>query len=290
MWTLGHTGEVISADILYVSFQTPEKIDKYDLSGNLIGTLNTVIGGVNGIDIDSAGNLYANIGNYGVRKYAPNGDILNNLFPVSLPAAVTIDASDSVYVANVGSGQVTKYDSAGTLLYNLTHADMGLPYGVAVNSSGVVYIGGTSNKIVKFSSTGTYLGTISTGNLNAPRGMAFDSLGNLYVANHDNSTISRYDSNDTYLGSITSNVFKPTGLAIDSSNTIYVSNFNGLIQKYDTSGSHVGTFSGAASAFSWLAIAPTPVPEPSTYVLGTLAVGVFAALARRKRSMCETRS
>ena len=77
--------------------------------------------------------------------------------------------------------------------------------GVAVDSSGNVYVADTNNnRIQKFDSSGTFItkwGSSGTGDgqFEYPTGIAVDSSGNVYVADTDNHRIQKFDSNGTFL-------------------------------------------------------------------------------------------
>ena len=64
------------------------------------------------------------------------------------------------------------------------------PYGVAVDSSGNIYVANySSNTVTKYASTGGAATlTISSG-LSGPSGVAVDSSGNIYVANQGSNTV-----------------------------------------------------------------------------------------------------
>jgi sugar lactone lactonase YvrE len=128
---------------------------------------------------------------------------------LSTPAAVSYDASGTMYVADPGAGAVYSYaagansSTAGTSVVTsfangVSPASLSTPYGVAVDSSGDVFIADTGNNRVlylPFVSGGT-LGaarvvSISGYTLNAPKGVAFDGLGKLYIADTGNGRILR---------------------------------------------------------------------------------------------------
>ncbi|MFM7582606.1 MAG: hypothetical protein ACKO9F_07790, partial [Caldilinea sp.] len=75
------------------------------------------------------------------------------------------------------------------------------PTGVAVDSSGNVYVADFNNhRIQKFDSNGRYLMQWSgNGSLYYPTGVAVDSSGSIYVANMEKHLIQKFDSNGGYL-------------------------------------------------------------------------------------------
>jgi uncharacterized protein (TIGR03437 family) len=155
---------------------------------------------------------------------------------LDLPSDVAVDSSHNLYIADtlnsrvreVTSGIISTMAGNGTTYYSgdggpATSAELDLPVGVAVDSSGNVYIadpGGASTTTGTPVSGGavrkvTAGGTISTvaGNgtagyygdggpatdalVNTPNGVTVDAAGNLYIADTGNSRIRKVDSTGT---------------------------------------------------------------------------------------------
>ncbi|MFZ0749110.1 MAG: SBBP repeat-containing protein, partial [Pyrinomonadaceae bacterium] len=145
-----------------------------------VGELNTP----RGIAVDTAGNVYvtdANGAGSQIRKYDGDGAFIttigaNNDNPDGFINAfrITTDTSGNVYATDGApektSNLVKKFNSAGTFQFafggrgsgNGQFASPG-PAGVAVKSSGEIYVADPgNNRIQKFSSTGTFISVIGS--------------------------------------------------------------------------------------------------------------------------------
>jgi sugar lactone lactonase YvrE len=183
---------------------------------------------------------------------------------------VAVDSSGNVYVADYGNNMIRKITSAGVVTTLAgssttsgsadgtgTAASFNNPMGVAVDSSGNVYVADGNNMIRKITSAGvvtTLAGTIAGGSANGtgtaasfnnPTGVAVDSSGNVYVADCSNFMIREITSAGvvtTLAGSTTygsangtgtaARFYNPNGVAVDSSGNVYVADYdNNMIRK-----------------------------------------------------------
>ena len=111
------------------------------------------------------------------------------------------------------------------------------PYGVAVDSSGNVYVADYDNdRVQKFSSDGSFItkwGSSGKGNgqFSTPRGVAVDSSGNVYVTDYDNDRVQKFSSDGSFITKWGSSGAE--GVAVDSSGNVYVADYdNDRVQKF----------------------------------------------------------
>lgn len=159
---------------------------------------------------------------------------------VALFALVSFASADTFFVPNSGVNSITKYDADGNGS-PFTNEFINGPYGVALDSSGNLYVSTNSNVIRKFSPSGTDLGVFASTGVNYAMGLAFDRSGNLFVANYGSNTVEKFAPDGTDLG-----VFKfltgPTGIAFDASGNIYVAVAGPSIARFNSDGIQLSSF------------------------------------------------
>lgn len=112
--------------------------------------------------------------------------------------------------------------------------DMYYPHGIAVNSSGSIFVSDTQNhRILEFDSSGTYAGSVGsqgdgTCEFYGPMGLDFDSNDTLYVADANNDRIVSFTPGscvstfETYEHSFNF----PVDVALDSDDYLYIADMN----------------------------------------------------------------
>jgi len=137
---------------------------------------------------------------------------------ISSPVGVTVDAAGDIVFADAGNNRVRKINTAGiisTIAGNgiqgysgdngpAIDASMNVPWGLAYDSEGNLYISDRGNNVVRKVDTGgiitTFAGNGAAGYcgdggaatqacLNFPRGLAFDARGTLYIADGMNHRV-----------------------------------------------------------------------------------------------------
>ncbi len=261
------------------------------------------------VAVDSADNLYvAEVGNNLIRKmaligtnwvvttFAGLGGIYGSTDGTGLdarflnPSGVTVDSEKNAYVADTLNNTIRKVAANGTVttLAGLAgyggsadgtgdKARFGNPGGVAVDSTGNVYVADTANCTIRRVTPAGVVstlagmpgafggddGTNSQAQFLFPQSLAVDQVGNLYVADTVGYTIrkvrpvgtnwvvttlaGRFDTYGSQNGTGTNALFNlPTSVAVDSAGNVYVADtLNHLIRKVTPAGV-VTTFAGGA--------------------------------------------
>ena len=157
----------------------------------------------------------------------------------------------AIYITPFAKGEeytfVTSWGSSGTL-----NGQFNSPFGVAVDSSGNVYIADAGNdRVQKFTSNGDFItkwGTQGTdyGQFNNPTGVAADSSGNIYIADTDNHRVQVFTSSGDFItkwgtpGSDDGQFNNPSAVAIDNSGNVYVTDYyNSRVQKFTNNGTYI---------------------------------------------------
>ena len=140
----------------------------------------------------------------------------------------------------------TVHSSLNGVLGGTADGQFSSPEGIAVDSSGNVYVADTyCHRVQKFDSNGTFLTKwgsygIIDGKFSYVYSVTVDSSGNVYVVDrNDNDRIQKFDSNGVFItkwgfyGTADGQFSGPSGVAVDSSGNVYVTDTgNNRIQKF----------------------------------------------------------
>lgn len=256
--TLRWTSTLIVAVValLMHDWATATTIQTY--GGNLIpnGTATNIGAGASGVAVDSTNRVYvADASNHTIRRIDPSTGI-------------------STVIAGTGASGFSGDGGAAT------SARLNSPKGVALDSSGNLYIADTSNhRIRKIDSTtgnistiaGTGTGTFggdgaaaSAARVNSPQGVTVDSSGNVYIADTSNNRVRKITASTGNISTAAGNgtggyladnvaatgtrINQPRGVVVDSSGNLYIADTgNNRIRKVDTGGT-ITTYAGTGTA------------------------------------------
>jgi len=254
------------------------------------------------IAIDSAKNLYVadTVGNT-IRKVTPAGvvstlagspgvsgstDGTGSAARFNFPVGIAVDSSGNVFVADAKNFTIRKITPAGVVTtyagapFQLGATDgpassarFFLPYGVAVDAAGNVFVADGGNHVIRKISPGGDVSTLagaalqpgfvnasgSAARFSTPFDIALDSGGNLYVADSENHAIRRVTSAGavtTIAGTTTSGATNgtiaearfntPRGVSLDNAGNIFVADYGNSTLRLIANGT-VSTLAGAAN-------------------------------------------
>jgi len=194
------------------------------------------------------------------------------------PYGVAVDASGNIYIADSYNQRIRKVAANGTITtvagtngsgYSgdggaAINSMLNCAWGVAVDSSGNLYIADTWNSRIRKVATSGIITTVAGGgyggdgsvaikaSLSYPEGAAVDSLGNLYIADSGNNRIRKVDTNGiitTVAGTNSAgysgdggmarnaSLSSPQSVACDSAGNLYIGDEgNNRIRKVDFNG------------------------------------------------------
>ena len=188
-----------------------------------------------GVAVDGAGNLYiADTNNNRIRKVGTSGTITTiagtgtagysgdsgaaTSATLNKPAAVVVDSTGNLYIADTGNDVVRMIATAGTIStfagngsagYSgdggpATSARLNSPYGLNLDSAGDIYVADSMNNVVRMVNTAGVISTVAGNDTNGysgdggqatsaalsnPRGVALDSQGNFYLSDQNNNRV-----------------------------------------------------------------------------------------------------
>jgi sugar lactone lactonase YvrE len=253
------------------------------------------------VAIDSAKNLYVtDTLNNTIRKITParvvstlagtagqfgSTDGTGSAARFNFPVGVAVDGAGNVYVADAKNFTIRKITAAGVVSTfagavfqpgavdgAATSARFFLPYGVAVDSAGNVYVADGGNHTIRkitpegvvstlagtAQQSGFVNGTGSAARFNTPFAVAVDSAGNVYVADSENHAIRRVTpagvvstvagagvSGQSDGATAVARFNQPRGVAVDAAGNVYVVDSGNSTLRQITPAGVVSTLAGA---------------------------------------------
>jgi sugar lactone lactonase YvrE len=211
---------------------------------------------------------------------------------LSLPMGVGVDSSGNLFIADrltcrvrrvaAATGVITPVAGIGSPGYGgdggaATNASLDNPFGIAVDSSGNLFIADTYNNRIRLVAAATGVITTVAGNgttgfsgdggaatsasLNTPYGIAVDGSGNLFIADSGNNRIRRVNAATGIITTVAGNgaasfsgdggaatsasLNDPWGVAVDGSGNLFIADTsNGVIRSVDAATGVITTVAG----------------------------------------------
>ena len=274
---------------MYIADNHNNAVRKVNTAGIISTFISSGMGYVLGMACDHVGNLYLSDANAhvirkantagvittiagdGTRGYSGDGGHATNA-ELNSPEGVAVDALGNVYISDTWNSRIRMVNTNGiistvvgtgagastfTCCYGgdggpATAADINMPYGIAIDATGNLYIDDHNNNYIRKVNTAGIISTVggdgtsyyngdggpaTAAGISSPDGIAVDNLGNLYVSASPN--VVRKISN--CLNPINLNIIGPDTICLGDSTTLKV-NINGA-SSYTWSANAGGTVS-----------------------------------------------
>jgi DNA-binding beta-propeller fold protein YncE len=200
-----------------------------------------------------------------VWEVSPDGGA--SVFASGFPFATSIDyANDALYISNSNAGTITKTTLDGTTSTVLS--GFVYPYGVTAAEDGsLTFIEFGTGNVLQSDVTGSAPTLLATGSAFGLQFTALSPTGQLFVSDPLTGTVYLLDNGALtpfatgFIGKNSLPVIGPSGIGFNGSGSMFVADGSDL----------------------WRIDSPAPVPEPSTLILLSSGVAIFA-MRRRRRS------
>jgi Bacterial Ig-like domain (group 3)/PKD domain/Beta-propeller repeat len=246
-------------------------------------------------EVNAATHVITTVAGTGTAGY--NGDgIAATSADLNQPIAVAVDAHGNLFISDTGNERIREVNAATGLISTVagtgnrgdngngipaTSAELNLPFGVAVDSAGDLFIADYGNELVREvnASTGLISIVAGTGNpgyngdgilatsaeLSSPTGVALDSAGDLFIADAANNLVREVSASTHLISSVagtgtagyngdgiaatSAELNSPEGVAVDAAGDLFiVDHFNQRLREVSAVTGLISTIAGTGTA------------------------------------------
>jgi len=192
---------------------------------------------------------------------------------LNIPSGVAVDAQGDLFIADTGSARVREVNASTGIITTVagngtfgssgdgglaTAAELNLPFGVAVDAQGDLFIADTGSARIREVNASTGIITTVAGNgtrgfsgdggkattaqLDAPSGVAVDAQGDLFIADQNNARVREVDASTGIITTVAGNgtlgfsgddgpaidaqLVNPTAVAVDAQGNLFIADQN----------------------------------------------------------------
>ena len=263
-----------------------------------------------GIAVDAAGDLFiADTYNHRIREVNAATQVITTvagngnsgfsgdgsaaaLASLWFPRGIAVDATGNLFIADADNNRIREVNAtthvittvAGNGGYSFsgdgsvaTSASLALPYGIALDAAGDLFIADTENNRIREVNATTHVITTVAGNgsysfsgdgstatsasLDYPRGIAVDAAGNLFIADANNNRIREVNATTHVITTVAGNGFSgysgdgsaatsaslnyPQGIAVDAAGNLFIADYgNSRIREVNATTHVITTVAG----------------------------------------------
>lgn len=252
------------------------------------------LSGPQDVAVDGSGNIFiADTGNGKIREITASTGNISTLAGggttspgdggvatdsvLTTPNGVAVDGSGNVFISESGPGEIRQIDTKGIINViagtgtpgfsgdgsTATKAQLWNPLGMALDSSGAIYVADESNQRIRKISSGNIATVAGNGlgnfagdggpalmaQINTPLGIAVDSTGDIYFsdsANHRARKIAPDGTISTVAGNNAGDLMQPAGVAVDASANLYIADAQANVIRKVAADGTLSTIAGKA--------------------------------------------
>jgi streptogramin lyase len=142
------------------------------------------------------------------------------------------------------------FDKSGSMNSAVPSGDNRYPVDVAFDSNNNIYVAKLYDTIEKFNSAGNFQfewggndGTSANGKFDYTFAVDVDSDDNVYVSDYGHNRVQKFNSSGFFMKNFALTTGPAQGVALDSSDNVYVVDGNGKVEKFNSSGTLLTTWS-----------------------------------------------
>ncbi len=165
--------------------------------------------------------------------------------------------------ADVPANILLMMDTSGSMEEIITSGDSEYPVDLTFDSNGNIFIAKNYDYVEEYDSAGQFVRTwggetnsSQNGKFDLTYAIDVDTSNNVYVSDYNNGRIQKFDNEGVYLQKFTLASDPSYGVAVDNSGNVYGVNGSGRVEKFNSSGTRLATWSNTYNGIRHIAYDP----------------------------------